>query len=142
MKKLKKIWLKMKEKINYYFLYFSILITNLMLWNPIEVLADKKDGNDMLLRTDARFWDAYNAFFKEYKLYLNIFMGCTMLINILVLTYHITKLGVSSNNPQKKSECMQNIVIASICVALQGAVVMAMWILYYLSNPLISGAAS
>jgi len=142
MERLKNIWMKVKDKINYYFLYFSIFITNLMFWNPIEVFADKKDGNDMLLRTDSRFWEAYNDFFDEYKLYLNIFMGCTMLINILVLTYHITKLGTSSNNPQKKSECMQNIIIASICVALQGAVVMAMWILYYLSNPLISGAAS
>lgn len=134
------------RKINKGLIFLSVLFGNLFLY-PMQVFAsfnldgDKANGANVTVDTNSTFLYYYNNFFSEYKLYLNIFMGITMLLNIIILTYHITQLGLCSDNAQKKEEAMHNIVIASVCIALQGAVVIAMWILYFLSNPLASGAA-
>lgn len=127
------------RKINKGLIFLSVLFGNLFLY-PMHVFASD-NGENMKVNTNSTFLMYYNLFFNEYKLYLNIFMGITMLLNIIILTYHITQLGLCSDNAQKKEEAMHNIVIASVCIALQGAVVIAMWILYFLSNPLASGAA-
>lgn len=127
------------RKINKGLIFLSVLFGNLFLY-PMQVFASD-NGENMKVNTNSTFLMYYNLFFNEYKLYLNIFMGITMLLNIIILTYHITQLGLCSDNAQKKEEAMHNIVIASVCIALQGAVVIAMWILYFLSNPLASGAA-
>lgn len=143
---------KLKRNINKVCISIMILINSIFSY-PLQVFASNPDelgqqvnnagsGNgNIKVQVSKNFWDYYAAFYSEYKLYLNIFMACTMLLNIIILTYHITQLGLNASNPHKKQESISNIAIASVCVALQGAVIVAMWVLYFLSNPLANGAA-
>lgn len=143
---------RLKRNLNRICIYIMIFINSIFSY-PIKVLASSPDslgesvnnnatGNGTVtVQVSKNFWDYYSAFYSEYKLYLNIFMACTMLLNIIILTYHITQLGLNATNPHKKQESIGNIAIASVCVALQGAVIVAMWVLYFLSNPLATGAA-
>ena len=111
-------------------------IAFIILSNPMNVFASKKNGIDVNVTTSPSFWAKYQAFYGEYKLYLNIFIAISMLVDIGILAYHFVQLGNSASNPQKKQEAISNIAIATICVVLQGALAVIMALLYFFTNPL------
>lgn len=73
-------------------------------------------------------------FYKEYKGFINVFMGFIILTNILIFIYHFMKLGATATNPQARSKCLSDMFISGVCLALTGGGAVVMYLLFYLAN--------
>lgn len=76
------------------------------------------------------FGKAFKSLFDEYKLHLAGFIGFGLVTSLLAFVVNFMRLGQYSDNPQKRSEVIKELITVGICTALLGSITVISGILY------------
>ena len=95
---------------------------------------EHRDPVGFQAKTDIFFVERLRAFLYEYRLIMNILTGIIVLTNIGIFVYHFCRLGFVSSNPQARSQCITDILITAVCLALTGSGAIVFYILFRTVN--------
>lgn len=73
--------------------------------------------------------DAWKELMNEYRFILAGISGIGALTSILIFIAHMIQLG-GTGNPQRRSNCIRNILISAICTALLGGMTLITTLFY------------
>lgn len=108
----------------------SLIIMSCLLLQAFSINSYATGG----MATSGKITIPLQNFYKEYKGFINVFMGFVILSNILIFIYHFIRLGATSTKPQERSKCLTDMFISGVCLALTGGGAVVMYILFYLVN--------
>lgn len=106
----------------------------ILLFVIILLFCTKMDSFAVGVAHSADIRNALKAFRKEYKFYLNVFVGFIVLSNILIFIYHFFRLGAVATNPQERKKTINDLIICGVCLALIGGGAVIIYILFFLAN--------
>ncbi|MFJ8531231.1 hypothetical protein [Bacillus sp. NPDC094106] len=86
----------------------------------------------------AKFKDAFNGFIAEYKIHIAGFIGFGVMTGILAFIVLFMRLGAHADNPTKRKEITNELLVVGICTGLLGAIPL----LYMLFVSITTGAGS
>ena len=79
--------------------------------------------------------NAFAEFYKEYRIALNFTIAIALFTSIGIFIYLLCKLAAHGNNPQVRSETINNLVICGVCTGILGglSVIYAYFVLTIIS---------
>lgn len=118
----------MKKLFNEKFSYKRLVVFTIMLFIGFIMNTEfaYASGNGL----GSEFGSAFKALFDEYKLHLAGFIGFGLATSLLAFVVNFIRLGNYSDNPQKRSEVVKELIAVGICTALLGSVTVIGGILY------------